>query len=155
MGGQEYARLMLEAWRGADRPTPVRILRPSTAPDWPTFEVSRRHWGMMRLQRWVSANGALRLTLREAAAISHLEPHYFSVAFHRDVGLTFREWRRSYRIAFAINAIESGQVPIKYVVHMVGYRDRRALERAIKRSSGATPAELQRMASRGKPREHN
>jgi AraC-like DNA-binding protein len=154
VGGQNYERLEPEGWRRAQ--AIVRTLKQSvTEQGWPTFEVPHRHWALMRLQRWVAANGALHLTLRKAASISHLEPHYFSVTFHRDLGLTFREWRQSYRIAFAIGAIESGQVPIKYVVQMVGYRDRRALERAIKRSTGATPAELQRTANRGEPHGHN
>lgn len=43
------------------------------------------------------------------------------------------------RICWAVNAIEEGRYSIDEVMHLAGYRDRRAFERAIKQLTGATP----------------
>lgn len=73
-----------------------------------TFRLSRKHPGLNRLQQWVASNGALKLTLEQAAEIAALEAHYFSVAFHRHVGQSFLEWRRKYRAEVAVHLIRSG-----------------------------------------------
>ncbi len=94
---------------------------------YPTFEFLGVHKGLKRLRQWVAENGALHLTLKEAAAVACLEPHYLSRAFRRHVGQTFLQWTRGYRIIYAVRAIESGAYPIDRVVKLVGYRDRRSL----------------------------
>lgn len=109
-----------------------------------TFELLGMHKGLKRLREWVAENGALYLTLKDAAEVACLEPHYLSRAFRRHVGQTFLQWTRDYRIIHAVRAIESGLYPIDRVVKLVGYRDRRSLERAIKRATGITPAALLR-----------
>ena len=82
------------------------------------------------------------MTRDVAAAIACVEPHHFSALFRRSTGLTFLEWRRKHRIACAVRAMESGQYTIHEVVSLVGYRDRRSLERAIRDATGQTPAAL-------------
>lgn len=47
------------------------------------------HDGLVRLQRWVAENDPVTLTLRQAATIASLEPHYFSRVFRECVGETF------------------------------------------------------------------
>lgn len=104
----------------------------------------RAHEGLFRLRTWIAANGALSLDFRRAATIACLEPHYFSSVFHKHVGITFVEWRRRQRVAFAIEAIERRSCSIAAAAHLAGYRDRRSLERAIKSVCGWTPAEIKR-----------
>jgi two-component system, response regulator YesN len=116
---------------------------------YPTFEFRGRNKGLQRLSRWIALHSALRLTLKEAAAIACLEPHYFSRAFHRHVGETFLEWRLRYRVAYAIDAIENGRVPINRIPELVGYHNRRSIERVVKRVTGVTPAVLQRSPGKG------
>lgn len=113
----------------------------------PTFEFSGVHNGLRRLQLWVAINGALHLTLRQAAQIACLEPHYLSRAFRRRVGQTFLEWTREYRISRAVLAIESRRYSIDEVTRLVGYRDRRSLERVVKSVTGKTPAALQKRSA--------
>lgn len=107
------------------------------------LEVSSRHEGLLRLKEWVETNGALMITLKEAAEIACLEPHHFSKAFRKYVGVNFREWRRRERIAWAVTAIRTGALPLADVVHQSGYRDRRAFERAVKCLLGTTPGGVQ------------
>ena len=104
------------------------------------FRLSRKHAALHRLQRWVAVNGALKLTLQQAAEIAALEPHYFSAAFHQHVGQSFLEWRREYRAKVAVHLINKGIFSIDYIGTLVGYRDRRSLERAIAAFTGRTAA---------------
>lgn len=114
---------------------------------YPTFTFSGVHMGLRRLRLWVAAHGALQLTLKDAAEIACLEPHYLSRAFRRRVGQTFLEWTREYRLAWAIRAIKSWQYSIDEVSRLVGYRDRRSLERAVRAYTGETPATLQKKSA--------
>ncbi|MGH2448208.1 MAG: helix-turn-helix domain-containing protein [Chloroflexota bacterium] len=111
-----------------------------------TFALAKAHKRLRHLQGWIAENDALQLTLRQAAEIACLEPHYFSEIFSRSVGKTFSEWQREYRICCAVTLIQSGCYPIHYIAEVVGYRNRRSLERAVKSGTGCTPAELQRIA---------
>jgi AraC-like DNA-binding protein len=106
----------------------------------PVFDLVRPHHGLSRLRDWIAAHGGTRLTRDLAAAIACVEPHHFSALFRRSTGLTFLEWRRKHRIACAVRAMESGEYTIHEVVSLVGYRNRRSLERAIRNATGQTPA---------------
>jgi methylphosphotriester-DNA--protein-cysteine methyltransferase len=114
------------------------------AADSPTFELSSPHHRLRILQQWIAIHGARHLTLKEAATIAGLEPHHFSATFHLRVGLTFVQWTREHRAAFAVRALESGWYSIGQVVELAGYQDRRSLERAVKKATGKTPAEIHR-----------
>lgn len=113
---------------------------------YPTFEFSGVHEGLSRLRLWIAVNGAVGLTLREAADIASLEPHYLSRVFRRRVGRTFLGWTRQYRTICALRAIESCRYSIGEVSRLIAYRNRRTLERIIKAATGYTPAELQRLS---------
>jgi transcriptional regulator GlxA family with amidase domain len=106
------------------------------------LKLSGRHEGLLRLQQWVAENGALRLTLEEAAKIACLEPHHFSKMFHKFVGESFKEWRRRLRISRAVLLIERGTYSVDEVIRLSGYRDRRAFERAVKALTGVTPGRI-------------
>lgn len=105
------------------------------------------HKGLLRLKQWVALHGALSLTLAQAAELACLTPHHFSAAFHKHAGETFKRWRHRARICWAVHAIETGQHSINEVIHLAGYQDRRAFERAIKQLTGATPGCIRRGAA--------
>lgn len=100
------------------------------------------HQGLMRLNRWVQEHGAFRMTLKQAARIACLEPHYFSATFREHVGKTFKEWRSRYRVIWAVQAIRLSQHSINEIVQRAGYRNRRALEKGVKRQTGMTPGRI-------------
>ena len=101
---------------------------------------------LIRFQRWVEENNAaaLKLSLKDAAAIACLEPCHFSKLFHRSVGISFKQWRLRRRISWATQALRDGSHSINDVVVLSGYRNRRAFERAFARLTGATPGEFHR-----------
>ena len=105
-----------------------------------------RHKGLLRLKKWVAEHGALNLTLECAAELACLSPHHFSTAFHKHAGVTFKRWRHQARMWWAVRAIETGRYSINEVIHLTGYRDRRAFERAVKRITGMTPGRIRRKA---------
>lgn len=106
-----------------------------------------RHQGLLRLKRWVAQHGALTLTLPQAAELACLTPHHFSAAFHKHTGETFKSWRHRLRICWAVSAIEGGRHSINEVMHLAGYQDRRAFERAIKHLTGTTPGYILKAAA--------
>lgn len=132
-------------YRPHDLPEPIQLRgRPAPSAQFPTIELVRPHPRLRRLQQWIAERSALHLTLKDAAGIAGLEPHYFSHTFHQLVGISFGEWMRKHRAAIAIEALESGQYSIDRVAEFVGYQGRRSLERSVRRSTGKTPAEIQR-----------
>lgn len=120
----------------------LRTSRRAPPADFPTFELLKPHHRLQRLQRWLAAHCVPTLTLRDAATIAGLEPHYLSATFHVHVGVTFAQWTRDHRTAFAVRALGCGHYSIKEAAKLVGY-DRRSLERAVRRATGKTPAEIQ------------
>lgn len=106
---------------------------------------SGRHEGLERLRQWVAKNGALALTRDEAAVIACLEPHHFSKIFCQHVGKSFKEWRRDYRIVWALLALAGGTLSLAEIIHHAGYRDRRAFERSFKHLTGVTPGYYRRV----------
>ena len=131
------------------------LLRPIStehqAPLSRTFRISIAHAGLRRLQRWVAVKGAVTLSLKEAAEIASLEPHYFSVLFHRSVGKSFLEWRRRYRAEAAVRLIKSCDLSVSQAASLVGYRDRRSLERALKAITGRAPSSFKTKDAQPKP----
>jgi two-component system response regulator YesN len=108
------------------------------------LSMSGRHERLLRLTEWIAKNTALTLTLKEAARITCLEPHYFSQVFRKHVGESFREWRSRYRISWAMLAMDHSPQNINDIIQASGYRNRRAFERAVKRITGMTPGRLRR-----------
>ena len=111
-----------------------------------SLEFSPVHGGLTRLQHWISQNesAALRLSLAHAAKIACLETCHLSRTFHQLVGMSFRQWRFQYRIAWAVAALQSGGRTLAEIIQQAGYHDRRAFERAFRRVTGKTPGELRR-----------
>lgn len=101
---------------------------------------------LIRFQRWVEENNsaALKLSLKDAAAIACLESCHFSKLFHRSVGISFKQWRLRRRISWATQALRDGSHSINDVVVLSGYHNRRAFERAFTRLTGTTPGGLHR-----------
>jgi two-component system response regulator YesN len=96
------------------------------------------HPALLRLRNWIAVNDPIRLTMREAADLACVELHYFSAIFRKHTGRSFIEWRRSIRIARAARLMSGGLLTVQQVVHAVGYKDRRSLERALKQLRNMT-----------------
>lgn len=141
---------------GSESSFPASRLSSGSSPQSPTeLLLLKRHKGLLRLKKWVAEHGALSLTLECAAELACLSPHHFSTAFHKHAGMTFKQWRHQVRVRWAVNAIETAQYSINEVIHLTGYRDRRAFERAVKRLTGTTPGQIRRKADGSELRHAN
>lgn len=100
------------------------------------------HPALVRLQKCLQTQDPIHLSMAKAAAAACLEPHYFSVIFHRYTGVSFIRWRRALRVARALRLMADGTLSIEQIVHAVGYEDRRSLERAVKTLLHSTPKSL-------------
>lgn len=121
-----------------------RAGHPQKRSRYPTINLVVQHDGLVRLKKWIARNDPLTLTLRQAAEIASLERHYFSTVFHECVGETFVKWRRRQRVAIALKSLRNGGSSVTQVVNLVGYRERRSLERGMKAIAGATPGAYKR-----------
>ena len=111
-----------------------------------TAALPLRPAAMARLRTWMADHGreALALTLRQAADIAGLEPHYLSALFRDCVGESFRDWRRRVRATQALQFIERESRSIDEAAAAVGYGGRRSLERAVKTVTGRSPGAFKR-----------
>ena len=110
----------------------------------PNINLMVEHDGLVRLKKWIARNDPLTLTLRQAAEIASLERHYFSTVFHECVGETFVKWRRRQRITQALRRLKMGRSSVAQVANLVGYSERRSLERGMKAIAGETPGAYKR-----------
>ena len=110
----------------------------------PTINLIIQHDGLVRLNKWIARNDPFTLILRQAAEIAFLERHYFSTVFHACVGETFVKWRRQQRVTQALRSLKKGRSSVTQVANLVGYRERRSLERGMKALAGETPGAYKR-----------
>lgn len=115
------------------------------------FEYYRR---LNRLKRFVEKYYDEDITLERAAQVAALESSYFSSYFKKRVGRTFSNWLQEYRVARAIEILESEECSITDLAHRVGFADLRTFERAFKRATNVTPFEFKK-ALRRRPSRHN
>ena len=127
-------------------PRPASQEQPAVRGETDSFGIQfeSRHHGLNRLKQWVALNGALTLTRSQAATIACLEPHHFSKVFRQHVGESFQQWRRRYRVAWAVSALKQGTYSLDHIIQYSGYRDRRAFERSMKQMTGHTPGSIRR-----------
>lgn len=120
----------------------------------PKITLVFQHDGLVRLKEWITRNDPLTLTQRQAAEIASLERHYFSTVFHECVGETFVKWRRRQRIKQALRTLKEGRSSVSQVASLVGYSQRRSLERGMKALAGETPGAYKRKLQPRPPRRH-
>ena len=96
---------------------------------------------LQRVRRYVNENLAHKISLADAARVAGLERKYFSVFFKAKVGIGFRAWLASQRIARSEELLRSANRSVTEVAFSVGYRDLRTFERNFKRIHAETPRE--------------
>ncbi|OCT16323.1 DNA-binding response regulator [Paenibacillus pectinilyticus] len=81
------------------------------------------------------------ISLEDVAEHVHLNPHYFSKVFKQQTGETFIDYVTRLRIERAKELIGEGQLSLKEVCYLVGYRDPNYFSRVFKKVTGVTPSE--------------
>jgi transcriptional regulator GlxA family with amidase domain len=99
---------------------------------------------LQEVQRWVSANPALPLTVEALAAHAGLSPRHFARLFHAEVGVTPAAWVEVTRVTAARALLESGADAPKQVAAKCGFANADTLRRAFYRHVGVTPADYRK-----------
>jgi two-component system response regulator YesN len=98
---------------------------------------------LRRVKQFIRDHSAENISLGRIAQVAGMERKYFSTYFHKKVGICFRYWLMSVRIANATSIMQHDDRSITQVAFETGFRDLRTFERAFKRCTGFTPREFQ------------
>jgi AraC-like DNA-binding protein len=119
----EYRRLVA----GID----LAISRPTAA---------RRERSTQRAVDYVRDHLGERVRLDRAAKIAGFAPTYFSRLFKREQGMTFEAYRSKLRLERAKQLLAGTSLGIERIGQLCGYGTRHYFHRALKASTGITPA---------------
>ncbi|MGZ9585999.1 response regulator transcription factor [Paenibacillus marinisediminis] len=81
------------------------------------------------------------LSLEDVADHVHLNSHYFSKVFKQQTGETFIDYVTKLRINKAKELIRNGQLSLKEICYLVGYKDPNYFSRVFKKAAGVSPTE--------------
>ena len=93
-----------------------------------------------RLVRHLRAYPGENLTLDDAASIAGMEKTAFSRFFHREIGLTFSEFHRVYRIHLAVEHMLTSNISVKELAPAVGFKCVSTFARNFRKEIGMSPA---------------
>jgi AraC-like DNA-binding protein len=119
----EYRRLVAEI--------DLTIARPTAA---------RRERSTQRVVDYVRDHLGEPLRLERAARIAGFAPSYFSRLFKREQGMTFEAYRRKLRLERAKQLLAGTSLGIERIGQLCGFGTRHYFHRALKASTGVTPA---------------
>ena len=105
------------------------------------FEYYRR---LKQIKDHVDHYYSEEISLETAARVAATEKSYFSTFFRKKVGITFTEWLRRFRVAKAMDIIETSDHSICEVAYEVGFGDLRSFQRAFKKYTNLTPSEFKK-----------
>lgn len=92
-----------------------------------------------RLEAYVESHMHRKITLSNAAAVAGLEPTYFSRHFREEVGVTFSQWLRCFRVDRAKPLLRTEHIKIVDIAQRVGFNDTTTFGRAFKECVGLSP----------------
>src|SRR5213594_3375253 len=81
-----------------------------------------------RVKQYVEMHYSEGIPLQTAARIASMEKKYFSVFFHRKVGITYTGWLARVRIVKAMALIKTVDHSLTHIAYTVGFGDLRTFE---------------------------
>jgi transcriptional regulator GlxA family with amidase domain len=99
---------------------------------------------LQEVQRWIAANPAEDLSVKNLAYRTGLSSRHFARLFHQEVGVAPATWVKEARIATARRLLESGEAVPKQVASQCGFANADTLRKAFVTLVGVTPAEYRK-----------
>lgn len=110
-------------------------------------EFSLQQQRITRLQKlfdYLSANYAEKITLHQAAAMTHLSKPQFTRVFKKVAGMTFVNYLTHTRISHAARLLLESQSSIAEIATQVGFSDQSYLTRQFRKSFGCSPRDYRK-----------
>jgi transcriptional regulator GlxA family with amidase domain len=99
---------------------------------------------LQEVQRWIAANPAEDLGVKNLARRTGLSSRHFARLFQEEVGIAPAAWVKEARIAAARRLLESGEAVPKQVASQCGFANADTLRKAFVSVVGVTPAEYRK-----------
>ncbi len=94
---------------------------------------------MRDLPAWATSHLARKLDVSTLAQVVAMSPRTFARQFQSQFGTTPAKWVQSLRVEAVRQHLESGDMPLKRIAHLTGFRDEQALRRAFIQQMSLTP----------------
>lgn len=88
------------------------------------------------------------VSVADASRVAALERNSFSRHFRHSVGVTFTQWQRALRVAYALRLLENPHLTVEAVAHRAGFGTVRSLQRAFQAMLGTSPSGVKKAARR-------
>lgn len=112
---------------------------------WLQADTAPRGWQRLQaLCRRIEAAPGQDWPVRRMAQLAHLSPSRLHALFRAALGRTPQDWVAARRLDWVRRQLAHGNRPIADLAQDSGYADQSALTRALKRSTGQTPAAYRR-----------
>ncbi|XQA68734.1 AraC family transcriptional regulator [Xanthomonas sacchari] len=112
---------------------------------WLQADTAPRGWQRLQaLCRRIEAAPGQDWPVRRMAQLAHLSPSRLHALFRAAFGRTPQDWVAARRLDWVRRQLAHGNRPIADLAQDSGYADQSALTRALKRSTGQTPAAYRR-----------
>ncbi|AMG04777.1 helix-turn-helix transcriptional regulator [Vibrio mimicus] len=106
----------------------------------PVLKAPLLHQTLQPLLDHIDKNISKVIREEDAASFCHYSVTYFSKVFHKEMGLSFRDYLSNKRINLAkYMLIEKRQAKIAYIAYQCGYRDLSYFSRVFKKKTGMSP----------------
>ena len=99
------------------------------------------HPNVIRALEYIERNYSKRINQKDMAQEIEVSQEYISYLFSKNIGMTFSEFLRNYRIEQAKRLYESGECPRCEVPERVGFTDARYFNQVFKTVTGITITE--------------
>jgi transcriptional regulator GlxA family with amidase domain len=99
---------------------------------------------LQEVQRWIAANPAEDLSVKNLAHRTGLSSRHFARLFQQEVGVAPATWVKDARVATARRLLESGEAVPKQVASQCGFANADTLRKAFVSVVGVTPAEYRK-----------
>jgi transcriptional regulator GlxA family with amidase domain len=99
---------------------------------------------LQEVQRWIAANPAEDLSVKNLAYRTGLSSRHFARLFHQEVGVAPATWVKEARVATARRLLESGEAVPKQVASQCGFANADTLRKAFVSVVGVAPAEYRK-----------
>jgi AraC-like DNA-binding protein/ligand-binding sensor protein len=93
-----------------------------------------------RAQEFIRKNYNQPLALSDVAQAVYLSPNYFSTIFKEVAGINFSVYLNSVRVEEGKKLLRETTLPVKQIVHMVGFEDYNYFNRVFRKSVAIPPA---------------